>query len=507
MNEVRTTSGRVRGRLRDKRGITAFLGVPYAAPPVGALRWASPRPVADWDGVREASEFGPGAASAVPSPRQKDEDCLYLNVWTGDPNPGGLRPVMVWIPGGGFQESESARANIHGDLLAANGVVVVTFNYRVGVFGFLAHPGLDVEGGMSGNFGLQDQIHALRWVRDNIAEFGGDPGNVTVFGESAGAAAVALLMCSPEARGLFHRAIGQSNGPWESVHGSIPTRAEAEERANGLLRKLDLERFQDARAVPATELLSVAGWVPPVDPLTNAFSPSIDGWIVPDSPFALLARGEWADVPLLAGWNSAEGVTFAPFCNRFEDAASISAAFHAWWGEERAQVGSELYPTTNDSLARSSLLDVIGDVFVVQQTWEWLQRHAASGAATFGYTFALTSAYTPVSVHTVEIDYVFGGLGPHWLGADVGAPDTRDHEVAQQMMAYWTNFARTGDPNGAGLPLWPRYVPELPAVMTFTSKTTSAAQELGTDRYRFLQDLRGPDLRRPSSWRGNYISP
>jgi para-nitrobenzyl esterase len=413
---------------------------------------------------------------------------------------------MVWIPGGGFQQSEGAR--FPGDVLATNDVVVVTLNYRAGVFGFVAHPDLDAGRSVSGNFGLQDQIRALRWVRENIGGFGGDPGNVTIFGESAGAAAVALLMCSPEARGLFHRAIGQSCGPWESVHGSTPTRDEAEDRATGLLARLNVKSFQDAREIAAEELNAVAGWRPPRDPLTHGFSPSIDGWILPDSPFAIMARGEHAAVPLLAGWNAAEGVTFAPFCNSFDDAASIRTALVTWWGAEHASAIDRLYPSTDEGIARSSLIDVIADVFVVEQTWEWLQRHAEhAGAATFGYTFGVTSAYTPVPVHTVEIDYVFGRLGAHWLAPESGIPDERDHEVSQQMGAYWTNFATSGDPNGAGLPTWPVYAPASPHVMTFAIDDTRATVEEGTERFRFIQGMRGADLRRPASWRGRLIAP
>ena len=231
---VRTQAGAVRGGPRDASGVIAFKGVPYAAPPVGPLRWCAPQPPAPWDGVRDALVFGAGCLSALENdqrPGPRDEDCLYLNVWTAAKHADEKRPVMVWIHGGGFQFGSSANPATDGGALAAKGVVVVSFNYRLGILGFLAHPDLDAEA-PSGNYGLQDQLMALRWVKANIAGFGGDPDNVTLFGESAGAMAVGILMASPLAHGLFHKAIGQSGAFWDGKHG--PLQGFEEARARGL---------------------------------------------------------------------------------------------------------------------------------------------------------------------------------------------------------------------------------------------------------------------------------
>jgi para-nitrobenzyl esterase len=232
---VRTQAGQVRGLQRDAGGVLAFKGIPYAAPPVGPLRWRPPQPPAPWTGVRDALTFGAGCLSSLANdhrPGPRAEDCLTLNVWTAAREADEKRPVMVWLHGGGFQFGSSANPATDGRLLAAKGVVVVSFNYRLGIFGFLAHPDLDAEA-PSGNCGLKDQLAALRWVQANIAAFGGDPGNVTLFGESAGAMAVGILMASPLAHGLFHKAIGESGAFWDGRHGPLQSFEEAA-RAAGL---------------------------------------------------------------------------------------------------------------------------------------------------------------------------------------------------------------------------------------------------------------------------------
>ena len=295
--EVALLSGVVCGIDRDDNGVLAYLGIPYAAPPVGAQRWRPPMPDSPWTGALDATAFGPGTPTLMPQGDEQSEDCLYLNVWTPAHSTGDGLPVMVWIPGGGFQESNAARVNVHGDRLAAKDVVVVSFNYRAGVFGFLAHPALDAEGSPSGNFGLQDQLAALRWVRDNIAFFDGDPRNVTIFGESAGAASVTLLMGSTEGAGLFHRAIGQSGGFWESIHGSTPTREEARLRGQQLWERLGVSTPEQARALSTQDVLKLGGWQPPSDPLLHGFTPSIDGYIVPDTTARIYAAGAQHDVP------------------------------------------------------------------------------------------------------------------------------------------------------------------------------------------------------------------
>lgn len=499
--EVKLSAGSIRGAARDERGVRAFLGIPYASPPLGADRWRSPRPAEPWPGVFDATCFGPSAPTALPGENTQSENCLRINVWTAAASIDQRLPVMVWIPGGGFQESDSARPNIDGATLAGRGVVVVSFNYRAGVLGFLAHSELDAEGEASGNFGLQDQILALQWVQENIGAFGGDPGKVTIFGESAGAVSVALLTASPIAQGLFHRAIGQSGGYWESIHGSMPTASEARDRGAGLLESLGVATIEEARSIPVEQLMRVAGWMPPKDPLRHSFSPSVDGFVLPEHPMTIFTAGRQNDVPLLAGWNSHEGETFLPFEPRLHGPGGLQAAIDLLFGERRSE-GHAAYPSRSAEQARSSALALAGDLYVGEATWSWLGDRRRSGTApAYAYHFDVATDYTPSSRHAVEIDYVFGTLAPHWLSPPSGEPSARDRELAAQLGAYWVNFARTGDPNGEGLPHWPEYQPEAERFLVFGTEATAASGGPSTDRLHLLRSLRGPDHRRPQSWR------
>ena len=291
--QVHTQAGHARGDRRDANGVLAFKGIPYAAPPVGALRWRAPRPPAPWNGVRDASIFGPGCLSALendPRPGPRAEDCLTLNVWTAAKRADEKRPVMVWIHGGGFQFGSSANPATDGGALAARGVVVVSFNYRLGVLGFLAHPELDAEA-PSGNYGLLDQLAALRWVKANIAGFGGDPDNVTLFGESAGAMAVGIVMASPLAHGLFHKAIGESGAFWDGKYGPLQGFEEARTRGLAFARQQGDASIAALRAMPAEQLNAAAPWSFKTSPVTTAFSPSIDHYVAPDAPALRFLRG------------------------------------------------------------------------------------------------------------------------------------------------------------------------------------------------------------------------
>lgn len=506
--EVALGAGDVRGTAADRRnGVRAFLGIPYAQPPLGPHRWCPPLPAMSWRGVRDATRFAPSAPTALPSPAQEHEDCLYVNVWTSASTPEQGAPVMVWIPGGGFQESNSARPNIDGSRLAGLGTVIVSFNYRAGVLGFLAHSELDAEGPPSGNFGLQDQIQALRWVRENIAAFGGDPGNVTIFGESAGAASEALLMASPLSRDLFHRAIGQSSGYWESIHGSIPTAVEARSKGSGLLESLGVSSIEEARRIPAEDLMRISGWSPPKDPLLHGFSPSIDGFVVPDHPMAVFAAGQQNDVPLLAGWNAVEGATFLPFEPWLAETSALPAALERLFGD-RVDEGCTRYPVGTEEEASAAALALAGDAYVAEATWSWIRDHRRTGTSpVYAYRFDLRTDYTPVARHAVDIDYVFGTLGPHWLSPPSGEPDALDREVSHLMSAYWVNFARTGDPNGEGLPAWPEHRAHDRRFMVLDAESRSELLRSETDRLDFLRSLRGADFRRPESWRSASPAP
>ena len=499
-----TRSGPVRGAASDGGGV-AFKGIPYAAPPVGPLRWRSPQPAVRWSAPRDAARFGmpclasplPGRPSTVP----ESEDCLTLNVWTppaGSAAARTKRPVMVWIHGGGFVFGSSAQPGYDGAALAKRGVVLVSLNYRLGVFGFMAHPALDREGPASGNYGLQDQIAALRWVRANIAAFGGDPANVTIFGESAGAHAVGMLMASPQAKGLFAKAIAQSGAFWDADHGSIPTHAEALARGAAFQQRIGAGDLAALRAMPADRLNTAARWDVRLDPATTAFSPSVDGHVLRDAPAAVFAQGRAAKVPLLGGWNAKEEAPlFLPRALPHDTPQAFRAAATRLFGADRMAAAEAVYPSA-DAAASSATL--VGDLVISQQTWELLAlQQKAQRTSVYAYQFSFTSPYSPIAGHTSEVKYVFGNLGPQMPGRGA-EPGARDCETTALMTAYWTNFAARGDPNGPGLPVWPAYAGPGSLVLAIAPDGATAAAETGTDRFTFLRSFRKAG-RLPEYWR------
>jgi para-nitrobenzyl esterase len=497
-SQVTLDSGVIRGSPPDVQGVRAFKAIPYAAPPVGPLRWHSPQSPPAWSGVRDATAFG-AICWGAPVPRlgEQNEDCLSANVWTGASTVQERRPVMVWIHGGGFQEGSSAEPDLDGSRLAAQGVVMVSFNYRLGVFGFLAHPALDAEGAPSGDFGLQDQIAALKWVRTHISLFGGDPDNVTIFGESAGSNSVEFLMTSPLATGLFQRAIGESGAFWGSYHGSIATRAEAHSRGVALANRLGHGSIAELRAIPAEALNRETAWDLKADAVIAAFSPNIDGFVLADDPPNVFARRRQNDVPLLAGWNDGEGYTFFRWALPHASAAEFRAAAAPQFG---AKDFLKLYPADTDEAARNSAEALIGDVEIREPTWEWLQLQRRFGTApVYGYQFHYQSSYTPVAAHTTDIAFVFGTLTPQKFAPGGALPGPADRQLSALMMSYWVNFARGGDPNGPALPHWPAYQLKNSQMMGFDTMT-AAEPEIGTDRFRFIRSFR-KEGRFPESWR------
>ncbi|WP_375396684.1 carboxylesterase/lipase family protein [uncultured Sphingomonas sp.] len=499
--DVVTRSGAVHGSASDA-GIIAFKGIPYAAPPVGPLRWRAPQPAAKWAMPRDATRFGtPCFASPLPGPMlvvPQSEDCLTLNIWTSAATATAKRPVMVWIHGGGFEFGSSAQPGYDGTRLAQHNVVVVSLNYRLGVFGFLAHPALDREGPASGNYGLQDQIAALRWVRANIAAFGGDPANVTIFGESAGAHAVGILMASPPARRLFAKAIAESGAFWDGEHGSLATHAEALARGTKFQQRLGAADLTALRAMPAEQLNAAGRWDFRLDPITTAFSPSVDGYVLREAPAAVFARGGAANVPLLAGWNAREEVPlFLPRALPHATPEAFRSAATALFGTDRMAAFGLVYPPA-DPLSAETL---IGDLVISEQTWELLvlqQQMRRTGV--YAYQFSFTSPYSPIANHTAEVKYVFGNLAPPMPGRGGGAPGDRDRATADMMMTYWTNFAANGDPNGAGLPLWPSYGGPGSRVLAIMPDATAGAAETGTARFQFIRSFRKSG-RLPQRWR------
>jgi para-nitrobenzyl esterase len=498
---VRTQAGLVRGGQRAASGVLAFKNIPYAAPPVGALRWRASRPPTPWNGVRDALAFGAGCLSALENdhrPGPRAEDCLTLNVWTAAEQPDEKLPVMVWIHGGGFQFGSSANPATDGGLLAAKGVIVVSFNYRLGIFGFLAHPDLDSEA-PSGNYGLLDQLAALRWVQANIAEFGGDPDNVTLFGESAGAMAIGMLMASPLAHGLFHKAIGESGAFWDGKHGPLQGFEEARGRGLAFARQQGHASIAALRAMPAEHLNAAAPWSFQTSPVVAAFSPSIDHHVIPDAPALRFLRGEQMHIPLLAGWNAAEEFPFASQSLPHQSAQAFRAAAEGMFGKERLADFLKVYSADTDAQAKGSAAALTGDFVVGEQCWQWLRLHKASGRApVYGYLFDYTSPYTPIASHVTEIPFVFGTLTPQRVIGSTALPDEADRALARTMMSYWVNFAMRGDPNGSDLPTWPAY--DEKDVVQILGATVEARPNPQAARFRFLGSFRKNGIL-PMRWR------
>ncbi len=462
---IKLDAGAIGKSTESSPGIRAFKGIPFAAPPVGALRWREPQPVAKWDGVRDASKFGnvciqpDGAArgprgmniAVAPGSPPMSEDCLYLNVWTGARAATERRPVMVYFFGGAFTEGAGSIPLYDGDALAKKGVIVVTMNYRLGPYGFFAHPALTADSphGASGNYGLADMVASLRWVQSNIAAFGGDPGNVTVFGQSAGAMAIGSLITSPETKGLFHRAIGQS-GSWMGLGPSpaMSTRARAEEAGK---RAAD-----EAGVTTAAQLRAMS-----TDDVTAKFRSAgmiVDGWIIPEDPSAVFAAGRQNPVDVLGGSNR-DDLSFAPqnaTPEQFEQRARER------WGTLASQFLA-LYPHATDAEASKSQADsandgafwhmrLLADYQKKQGRQAWLFYFAQNPPAPAGQP-----PYP--AAHAGEIPYAFNNLGKPALFPDpsdpaLSAASAPDRKVADQMSSYWANFARTGNPNGPGLPVW-----------------------------------------------------
>ncbi|MDH7799347.1 MULTISPECIES: carboxylesterase family protein [unclassified Beijerinckia] len=500
-SQVNTEAGLLRGAPRDARGVLAFKGIPYAAAPVGKLRWHAPQPPQPWSGVRDALAYGSRCLSALENDREpgpRSEDCLSLNVWTAAKETNEKRPVMVWVHGGGFQFGSSAGPAIDGSVLAQKGVVVVNFNYRLGVLGFLAHPDLDPEG-PSGNYGLQDQLAALRWVKANIASFGGDPNNVTLFGESAGAHAIGLLMASPLAKGHFHKAIGESGSFWDGRHGPLENFDEARARGQAFAQQQGNSSIAALRAMPAEQLNAAALWNFSVNPIVRAFSPSIDRYVVPDVPAARFIRGEQMHIPLLAGWNATEEAPFHSQSLPNQSAQAFRAAAERMFGADRLADFLEVYPADTDAQAKVSADALTGDYVISEQTWQWLRLHQRTGhAPVYGYLFTYTSPYVPVASHITEIPFVFGTLTPQFIVNGAMPPSDADRALAQTMTSYWVNFATRGDPNGPDLPPWPAYGER--DVVQILGTTVEAQTNPQAARFHFFDSFRQNGVL-PMRWR------
>jgi para-nitrobenzyl esterase len=490
--QVRTTAGMVEGSTSADRKVQIFRGIPYAAPPVGDLRWREPQPAAAWEGVRKATEFGARCMQGriyddmVFRDSGPSEDCLHLNVWTPAAKTGAKLPVMVWIYGGGFQAGATSEPRQDGEHLAHKGVVVVSMDYRLGIFGFFSHPGLTAESPhhASGNYGLLDQAAALKWVHENIAAFGGDPDNVAIFGESAGSFSVSAQMASPVAKEFVHGAIGESGAFFGRTLSAMPL-AESEKRNAIFAEEMGMKSIAQLRAVDAQKLVDavVKG------NNTFRFGPNIDGYFMPASAEAIYSQGKQAHIPLMAGWNHDEWNYHGFFGEEKVSKENYAAKIRQRFGESAGDA-MKLFPGDSDEQIKSSAGLLSGADFIAYGTWKWIEVHLATGgSAVFRYEFdqalPLPEGHAPDAVaeanHSGEIEFVFGTLDSKKLP---WRPE--DYKLSEAIGTYWTNFAKTGDPNGAGVPEWPRYEGKSGYRVMYLAPKLHAAPDAQRRQYELL---------------------
>jgi para-nitrobenzyl esterase len=472
---VRTENGLVQGTRESD--LTVYRGVPFAAPPVGELRWRAPQPVPPWNGILKATAFNPACMQAelkVPglAVDSMSEDCLYLNIWTPAKSPVEKLAVMVWIYGGGNSSGSGSQRMYWGDQLARKGVVVVTFNYRVLALGLLALPELTREANYhaSGNYLLLDDIAALQWVQRNIAAFGGDPGNVTLFGHSAGAYHASVLMVSPLARGLFRRVIGESGGDFSpGTSGGFPRLSEAEQIGIAYTKQLGVHSIAEMRRIPADRIVAVDTAARTPGGVSGTNRRNMDGYAIPSDVYQLYAEGKQADVDLLVGYNADEGAnTVGPPKTAQQYVADLRERFG-----ELANQFLALYPASSEQeAARSQVCLQTEDV-----AWRivtWARQHARSRTnSVFVYYFSHVPPFPPfrqlgAAGHGAELPYVFGfPAGAAFYQMEAPEKARYDARLADEMQTYWTNFAKTGDPNGGGLPHWPQFTTEREQVLEF----------------------------------------
>jgi para-nitrobenzyl esterase len=461
---VTIDGGLVQGVADD--ALAVYKGIPFAAPPVGDLRWKAPQPVPRWSGVRDADKYAPACVQSMggPPPSGTSEDCLYLNVWTPATSPTDKLPVLVWIYGGGFNGGATSYPVHDGARLAKRGVVLVSLSYRVGILGFFAHPELSGESPRraSGNYGLLDMVAGLQWISRNIAAFGGDPSRVTIFGESAGGIAVSMLCASPLAKGLFHGAISQSGGSFgPSSRNPVPgenMRLLADAEASGVefARAAGAGTLAGLRALSAEKLLEARrgqrgmAW------------PIVDGDVIPGDQHRLYEAGTFNDTPILVGYNSDEGLSFT----RVKKAEEYVAGVRERYGPFADRL-LQAYPTTGDGVTKTAR-DLARDSAFGWQTWAWARLQSARGKGrAFYYYFDQHPERTPGTPeadhgtpHGVDVPYVFDNLD-----AESRPVTDADRRISETMATYWTNFAKRFDPNGDGVPAWPAFSDSTPVVM------------------------------------------
>ena len=472
--QVRIEGGLITGTTAD--GVRSFKGIPYAAAPAGDLRWKPPQAVAAWEGVRECNAYGPDCPQApypqaslyYSQPRKQSEDCLYLNVWTAATRAGEKRPVMVWIHGGALTRGSGATGVYDGAAFAKKGVVLVTINYRLGPLGYLAHPELTAESPQhsSGNYGVLDQIAALKWVQKNIAAFGGDPSSVTIFGESAGSWSVNTLVASPLAKGLFHRAIGESGGsfgPMVRLKEDGKDLQSAEKIGAAFARAAGADSLAALRALPAEKIIDVFN----NDAEGKKFrtSPNVDGWVLPDEIRNIFSKGKQNDVPVIVGSNANEMTSLTVPAMVPKTVEQYRKRVEPQYGEMIHEFEA-LYPVKSDADVPTAYLDSLRDVTFTlpMRTWARMTATGRSKAYLYYFTHAPPNPNSKYlgAFHAGEIAYVFNNLNRQNPLMQEG-----DYKLADMMSSYWVNFAKTGNPNGKGLPTWKPYDSREEAYMDF----------------------------------------
>jgi len=511
---VKIANGTLEG-VAEPSGIHAYKGIPFAAPPVGNLRWKAPQPAQNWTNVRPAKQFGPRAMQRAlfgdMSFRSSGmgEDCLYLNVWTPAKSGKEKLPVLVYFYGGGYMAGDGSEPRYDGEQMAKRGIVALTVNYRLGPFGFMAHPELTAESEhhASGNYALLDQSAALRWVKQNIAAFGGDPNRIIIAGESAGSTSVSAQMMSPLSKNLIAGAIGESG----SMLGTLPPvpLAEAEQLGVKFAGLVGAKSLAELRAMSAEQLIEATAL-----PASPRFSATIDGYFFPKAPVAIFAAGEQAHVPLLVGWNSQEMGAGALMAGQPATPDNYASAVKRLYGD-RADAVLKQYPATSEATAEAAATDLASDRFIGYSTWKWADMQAKTGGGKPVYRYFYSRprpAMTPEmgnatpglaggvvrgnsdapkappakgAVHSAEIEYAMGNLATNKVYA--WTPD--DYKVSETMQQYFANFIKTGNPNGAGLPKWPALTPNAPATYMRIDVQTRPETEPHRDRYLLLDEL------------------
>jgi para-nitrobenzyl esterase len=487
--QVKTANGTLEG-IRELSGIRSFKGIPFAQPPVGELRWKAPQAPLNWSGTRKADHFGPQAmqraiySDMIFRSDGKSEDCLYLNVWTPAKSAKEKLPVLVYFYGGGFIAGDGSEGRYDGEALAKRGIVTLTVNYRMGVFGFLAHPELTKESPQhsSGNYGFMDQHAALLWVKKNIAAFGGDPDKVTIGGESAGSMSVCAQMASPLSKGLFAGAIGESG----SILGNLSPVPfiEAEQNGARFAAKVNAASLAELRKIPADQLLQLSA--------SSRFSYTIDGYFLPQSAQAIFTAGQQLQVPLLAGWNTAESNYHAILGKDSSTVIAYKNAVQKIYGD-RANDVLQVYSAATDSDVEQVATDLAADRFIAFASWKFTHMHSKTGSKpVYQYLYARKRPAfadgrpnnASGAAHSAEIEYALGNLSYN----KAYAWTSDDYKISETMQRYFTNFIKTGNPNGDGLPVWDTLQGSTPKLMLI-DVDTHAQPEKHQERYLLMDKL------------------